>query len=96
MNNPKRVNRLIQCLATIFLPTGLFAFKRINKLRLGILVYVVSIGIGIIGIVFGSLHIKMILDISTISVSFSYLLPIAVMNKWCKDWNKTISFQRAS
>lgn len=40
MNKPR--NLTIQCLATLFIPTGIYAFKRINKTRLGIQAYILS------------------------------------------------------
>ena len=46
----KKLNILWQCIATLTLPTGLYAFKKINKLRLGSLTYVLSFAIMVMGI----------------------------------------------
>ena len=38
----KEVNVKLQCLASLFVPTGLYAFKRIKKLTIGIIIYAVT------------------------------------------------------
>lgn len=40
----KQVSLAWQVMATIFVPTGLYAFRRINKGKFGIVIYVISIG----------------------------------------------------
>lgn len=96
MTNTKKVNIILQCLATLCLPIGLYAFKRINKLKAGGIVYVISIVVGVVGIVIGSFHFKLFLNITTLSMIVSYFIPIIFMKEWCKKWNKSITFERVS
>lgn len=100
----KPVNVKIQCLATLFVPTGLYAFKRIKKLRLGILLYALCYIMYIIATVYpikqmtdsNSLNQDTIGLISIISVTLSIMslvLPIILIHRWSKDYNKQFSNQ---
>lgn len=101
----KKVNLGIQSVATLFVPTGLYAFKRIKKLRLGILLYGICYLMYIIATVY---PLKQMTDsssqmnqdtlgmISLLSVGLSimsFLLPIIFIHKWSKDFNKKIETQ---
>ena len=100
-----KVNLGVQCVATLFIPVGLYAFKRIHKLRLGILLYGICYVMYIAATVY---PLKEIADsnsnmnqdtlgiISFISVGLSilsFLLPIIFIHKWSKEYNQKIENQ---
>ncbi len=95
MNKPKNV--LVQCLATILIPTGLYAFKRINKLQKGILVYLSSYVLVFAGGLIQASSLYPwgldILDASLMSFTcylFSILVPIIFMSKYTRQYNEAL------
>ena len=94
----KQVSLGWQCLATIFLPTGLYAFKRISKLKLGIIVYVSAYSLTILGgIIQASSAYPWGIGVLEASIgSFVFyisaiLIPIYFMRKWTIEWNRSIN-----
>lgn len=95
MNKPRNI--LIQCLSTLLLPTGLYAFKRINKLKKGVLVYLSSYGLVFLG---GTIQASTLyswgLDILSASIlSFvaylsSILVPIIMMSRYTRQYNEAL------
>lgn len=95
MSKPRNV--LIQCLSTLLIPTGLYAFKRINKLQKGILVYLSSYGLVFLGGLIQASSLYSwgldILDASLISFAcylFSILLPMIAMIHYTREYNQSI------
>ena len=98
----KQVNIGVQCLATFFVPVGLYAFKRINKLRLGILIYGICYALYLIATVYplkqltdvnSNVNMDTIGFVSFLSVGLtilSFLLPIIFIRKWSKEYNVKI------
>src|SRR5689334_15184834 len=94
-----KVNLTLQCLATLLFPTGLYAFKRINKLRRGLLVYLIiniftiflfasAIGYWKTNNITGNdLGFQGII-ITLILTTFSIITPIIFMRKWSIEWNQ--------
>jgi len=89
----KKVSIGWQVVSTLFLPTGMYAFKRINKLRLGGLIYLITYALWVgpsIGLVLVSsiieAYVYIIIPIIVLVVSF--VLPMWYMEKWSKEWNK--------
>ena len=93
-----RVNILVQCLATLILPTGLYAFKRIDKLKKGILVYGASFGLTILSvIVTGILFVNkdgqtnLVIALYSLGLTaMSFFVPIYYMRNWSIEFNKKI------
>jgi uncharacterized membrane protein (DUF485 family) len=95
----KPVNIGVQCLATLFVPLGLYAFTRIHKLRLGIIIYGICYAMYIIATVYplkqltdtsSNVNIDTVGLISFFSVGLtilSFLLPIIFIRKWSKEYN---------
>lgn len=92
----KTVNRGLFCVASLFLPTGIIAFRKLGQLKVGIIVYAVSIGLALATIPLGLVLPKMALNFGTVLLIFSYLMPIAVINKYCILWNKKVISQQVS
>src|SRR5690242_19069220 len=102
----KKKNIILQCLATITIFTGLYAFKKIDKVKAGIGVYVLScIAFLIInlmpfiysGIILGDINkvnqpeMEIAIFISvTLSYIVTILIPIIFIYKWTKEYNKKI------
>lgn len=98
----KPVNVGVQCLATLFVPTGIYAFKRIKKLRLGLLIYAICYVMYIVATVYplknmadssSNINIDTLGLISFLSVGLtilSFLLPILFIRKWSKEWNSKL------
>lgn len=101
----KPVNIGVQCLATLFVPTGLYAFKRIKKLRLGILIYAICYIMYIVATVYplknmadssSNINMDTLGLISFLSIGLtimSFLLPIFFIRKWSKEYNQTLTNQ---
>jgi len=84
-------------MATLFIFTGIYAFKRINKLGYGILIYVLSSGVLLIAFIVDIISpTKYMMIITQIIYFISYLLPLLAMYKWTNQYNKSINFERAS
>ena len=83
-----RVNVLAQCLATIFIPTGLYAFKRINKFKMGVLVYVVS---GVIAFFGGMLSVFTSEYVSIGCLIVSFIIPMIFVIKWSNEFNSKVT-----
>lgn len=101
-NNAERkpVGILSQCLMSLFVPTGLYAFKRIRKFRLGLIVYGLSY-IAYLAATITTLNIiakgNMTSDqigilslLSTILVIISFALPTMTIYNWSKRYNQSI------
>ena len=90
----KKVNPLLQTAATIIVPTGLYAFKRINKLRKGIIIYaisyVVSIAMPFMLTIIPSMSNSFYLTGIVYGVLFSFALPMVAIKKWSVDYNKKL------
>ena len=101
----KPVNIGVQCLATLFVPTGIYAFKRIKKLRLGLIIYAVCYVMYIVATVYplknmanssSNINMDTIGLISFVSVGLiimSFLLPIIFIRKWSKEYNQSLTNQ---
>ena len=85
----KSVNTKVQCLAAIFVPTGLYAFKRIGKLQKGIITYLICAGINGGALLLSIMKADLIATAITIILLniISLVVPIAVMNKYCNEYN---------
>ena len=91
------VNVKLQCLATLTLPTGLYAFKRINKLTMGIIIY---------GITFATWLGQMLLVptnsiglfglLSFMNLVLGITLPMIFIYNWSKDFNQKIKKENIS
>jgi len=94
----KKVNPNLQCLAILFIPTGLLAFKRIGKFKLGILVYLLSFVIMYVGIMAYMFltwdHKTDIITYGSKSVPWmgliSTLIPMIFIRHWSIQFNKKI------
>ena len=98
MINPKE-----QMILSIFIPTGLYGFKKIKKLQMGMLTYIASFFVPVIilsmyvainGWIQGSIFkIDLsIIKIITLPVLFSgYLIPVYFIRKWTKQYNSKSS-----
>jgi high-affinity Fe2+/Pb2+ permease len=98
-----KVSTFWQCALSLFIPTGLWAFGRINKLRKGILIYVITalmaLG-GYVGQAFFAYNIENRINEETVRTPlffilvilglFAFLLPVFFMFKWSEDWNEKI------
>ena len=93
-----KVNVILQCALTLFLPTGLYAFKKIGKLKLGILSYVLSfvaMYLGILGYMLLTWNNSVnMIEQASHSVPWmaltSSLIPIVFIRKWSIEYNKKI------
>lgn len=98
----KKVSLPWQIASAIFLPMGLYGFKRINKLKLGIVVYVIAYSLTITGgFVEASSDYSWGLPVLQASI-FSFVLyaigvmiPLYFMGKWSKEWNEVIDNQKS-
>lgn len=95
MNKPR--NLIIQSLSTLLIPTGLYAFKRVNKLQKGILLYLASYGLVFLGglIQTSTLYSWGVPLLEALIGSFicylsSIILPMYYMGKYTKQYNKSI------
>ena len=83
----KNVSVVWQCIATIFVPTGLYAFHRINKLKVGGLIYLITIVINVLQtLIVGSYGISALLSLA-IGI-FGLMVAMLYMQKWSEEWNK--------
>ena len=83
-----------QCLATLFIPIGLYAFKRIGKFRQGILTYVIGNAIFVLvnyGTPLFNPGFTIQLTVIVYAALFSYALPMVAMKKWSSDYNKKLN-----
>lgn len=97
------INQNWQMIATIFIPTGLYAFKKIHKLQKGIILYGITFGfyclLSVLPFAYWGLRSQNILEIGKdqvyftfltimiISTIFSIVLPMHYINKWTKQFN---------
>jgi len=95
-----------QIIATIFLPTGLYAFKRINKLRSGVLIYLGVFGLLVlfgITIVFSLIMTngqtsynsagELLADLWWVTLGWqliSIITPMVCIAYWSKAWNENL------
>ena len=91
----EKVSPFWQCGMALFLPLGIWAFYRINKLRLGLLLYLV---VGIIpnviyGIGLGLSTTQNEANLAYVIYGVSWLVCIGFllygMGKWSEKWNET-------
>ena len=83
--------------ASLFIISGLWAFKRIKKLTYGIAIYIscyvlYSIGTGYAALVKSGWDETTLLITGIFMLSaliLSLLLPIILIRKWSIDWNKS-------
>lgn len=101
--NVKR-NLAIQCLLAIFIPTGIYGYKRINKTKTGIQVYVLSFIIFVVlcsspfiysQVIYGDINTNPNMEISVfIFVMLGYIIsgmiPILFIFVLTKRWNNQI------
>lgn len=104
MNQKKNI--IIQCLATLTIISGLIAFRRINKTKAGIVSYLISFIAFISINIYPFIYSEMILgDINKVNLPemevtvliavissyiISLILPIIIIYKLTKDYNKQI------
>jgi len=103
--NKKKVSVIWQVVACFFLPTGLYCFYRIQKLRKGAILYGFVFGGGILIQVVGAIGLQFIYDngilddsrIDTLASIIPLVLGIVLllfilskMAKWSTEWNKNI------
>ena len=98
----KKVNVLWQCLATILIPTGIYAFKRINKLKDGIIIYAITLTLQFLMPISTNymwydfnydLYLVTFAVFTLFSVIASFIIPILYMNKWSKEYNAKLDNQ---
>ena len=84
----KKVNVLVQVMATIFIPTGIYAFWRIGKTRIGIVSYIASFCVGVISGVLSFISTDNYhLVISIIGIFLSIMLPMGFMVYYTNQYN---------
>ena len=95
MINPKE-----QMILSTFIPTGLYGFKKIKKLQLGIITYfssfvvpviILSIYIAVNGWIHGDINkidLGLIKTISLPVLILGYIIPIFFIRKWTIEYNK--------
>lgn len=98
----KKVNVLVQCIASLFVPTAIYGFYRIKKGKIGILLISISYVLYILGNVsiveyaannsktLSSDSIGLFSLITTILVIMSFILPVFFMYVWSKEYNSKI------
>lgn len=92
----KPVNVTTQCMATLFMPTAIYAFKRIGHLTDGILIYFGTL-FGIMGVYVGYMLTlgKVLGDLpneflGALFIILSTVLPVLYIRKWSIEFNKKI------
>ena len=85
-------NILVQMLATILIPTGLYAFYRIDKLRMGMVMYGISFAIAV-----ASSMLELFSDGDIIYMTFSaifavlsLIVPMLFIREWTIQYNNKI------
>ena len=95
----KQVNTKWQVAATLSYITGLYAFKRIEKFRQGVLIYVITIGLWAlawVGLdqVYGSYEYETYLIVYSLVnvgvIGTGFIMPIFYIHRWSNEWNKRI------
>lgn len=88
---------------SIIFPTGLYAFHKIKKLKIGIIIYAISEVIGYLSLVVGGSMLYLTEDwwpiIAPIALSISILsivIPIIFMRKYCIEYNQKIKKESMS
>lgn len=101
------VNIKLQCLATLTIPTGLYAFYRINRMKEGNRIYM-GTGIATFTFLIGTFFVNwnqvtnsqvggdllsLLFTIGSIAVTpYTILFPMIKIRKYSKEWNqKTLS-----
>ena len=100
----KKVSPFWQCGMVLIVPLGLWAFYRIKKLRYGILLYILTIGlriglpIGIASLGYG-LEYEYAYSLASIGGIVGWLVAIVIVmgfiGKWSEDWNKKIDMKNS-
>jgi len=84
-----------QIIATIFLPTGLYAFKRISKLGYGTLLYIVTfmyaVATGTISVIFFNELGDLVWFIAISDYIIPFLIPMLFIAKWSRQWNESLA-----
>lgn len=105
MPTKKKVSIFWQCLATLFFPTGLYAFKRINKFRVGLLIYFITIGLtylaplgtGHMWYDFNyDLYLVTYAVFTLVAIASLFIFPILYIRKWSNEWNESVDRENAS
>ncbi len=90
----KQVNTGWQVAATLFIPTGLYAFKRIKKLTYGIILYALtfisSVIIGTVSVVYWHESEELLLFGVVLIYTIPIFIPMFFIRKWSEQWNKSI------
>lgn len=84
-----------QCLGTLSLPTTLYVFHRIKKLKLGILLHCLSsvlMGASFFNIILllKTGNFGLYLVISVIILGYGLYLPMLYVSKWTRTWNHNL------
>ena len=85
------VNVKVQCLATLFIPTGIYAFKRINKIRMGIMIYGLTFASWIaqnLLIPFNNSSMGLYGLVSLLNLGLGIILPMIFIYNWSIEFNK--------
>ena len=101
MKAKKKVSVGWQCVAILFVPTGLWAFYRIKKLLYGVLIYLAALGLKFgIPIVLAMLYHDSNFDSDTYWIIFNLLsfvgfftalgLSMWYMARWSNRWNESV------
>ena len=90
MQQQKKVNLTFQILSTIFIPLGIYSFHRIGKMRMGIIIYVMSFIIGfIVGII--GVFVSSVSHILYVGGALaSIVLPMIFMLDWTIKYNSKV------
>lgn len=88
---------------SIIFPTGLYAFHKIKKLRIGIIIYGISEVIAYSSLVVGGSMLYLTKDwwpiIAPLALAISILsivMPIIFMRKYCIEYNEKIKTENMS
>ena len=85
-------NLIVQILATISIPTGIYAFYRINKLRKGLALYGLSFAIAVLsGVIALFSNGDMFHELASFLLALStFIIPMVFMREWTIQYNSKI------
>ena len=93
-----KVNVKLQCLATLFIPTGIYACKRINKTKMGIMIYGLTFASWIaqnLLIPFNNSSMGLYGLVSLLNLGLGISLPMICIYNWSVEFNKKIRKESA-